>query len=245
MTEPFDPQQPDDGDETPLDPRLEALLGDALVWEDPPAGLEDVVVAAVTAERDRTVGAGGRGPDVGGPDDEPAPAPDPGDELARRRARRARRGGRGAGLAPWVAGVAAAVALAVGLGVGVLLAGDDGEGGPEGGVEVALAGTDAAPGASAVADVVDTPQGTRIDLDVSGLPPAPDDGFYQAWLREEGEGGRGVSAGTFHLRGGDGQIELWAGVSTEQYPLVTVTLEQEDDGPGSSGEVVLRGLAEG
>lgn len=243
MTEPFDPQEPDEGDETPLDPRLDALLGDALVWEEPPAELEGAVVAAVTAERDRTAGPG-----AGAPAAELGPSPDGQDELAGRRARRAARAGgagRGAGSAPWVAGVAAAVALAVGLGVGVLLGGDNGGGGAEGGIEVALAGTDAAPGASAVADVVDTPQGTRIDLDVSGLPPAPDDGFYQAWLREEGEGGRGVSAGTFHLRGGDGQIELWAGVSTEQYPLLTVTLEQEDDGPGSSGEVVLRGEAEG
>ena len=52
----------------------------------------------------------------------------------------------------------------------------------------------------------------------------------------------GVSAGTFHMRGGDGSIELWSGVSPDDYPLVTVTIQQEADGAESSGRVVLRGL---
>jgi hypothetical protein len=62
---------------------------------------------------------------------------------------------------------------------------------------------------------------------------------YEAWLRKDAD--VGVSAGTFHLRGGDGELELWAGVSIEDYPLVTVTLQDEAD-PVSSGQVVLRAL---
>jgi hypothetical protein len=48
-----------------------------------------------------------------------------------------------------------------------------------------------------------------------------------------------VSAGTFHLRGGgDAEIELWAWVDIEDYPLFTVTLQPEGLAP-YSGQVVL------
>jgi hypothetical protein len=104
---------------------------------------------------------------------------------------------------------------------------------------LALVGTDLAPGASAEALIDPGPLGVRITLDVSGLAPSPPGTYYQAWVRKSPE--IGISAGTFHLRGGDGEIELWAGVSTEDYPLITVTLQQEGDGTESSGKVVLKG----
>jgi hypothetical protein len=125
------------------------------------------------------------------------------------------------------------------VGVGAILAitgqAEDGE------VELALAGTDLAPEAQAVARIVDLPAGTRVELDVSMLDPAPPGTYYEVWLRQDAE--VGVSAGTFHLRGGDSAIELWAGVSAEDYPLVTVTIQEEAQ-TESSGRVVLRGLLE-
>jgi hypothetical protein len=202
-------------DDARLDERVDALLADPVLWEDPAPGLEDAVVAAIAAER---------GSDRSGP--------------AERWARRAN--GR-TWVRPFVAGAAAAAVLVLLAGSVVLaFSGDD-----HAGTEVALAGTELAPDASAVATVADTPQGTVVELDLRGLAPAPEGTYYQAWLREEGDDGESVSAGTFHLRGGDGLVELWAGVSTDEYPLITVTLQQEDGGAESSGEVVLRGSVDG
>jgi hypothetical protein len=104
-------------------------------------------------------------------------------------------------------------------------------------VELALAATELAPGASADAAIDTTPLGTRILLDMRDLPPAPAGTYYEAWLRIDAD--IGVSAGTFHMRGGDGEIELWAGVSIDDYPLFTVTLQDEGGGAASSGRVVL------
>ncbi|MEZ5378576.1 MAG: anti-sigma factor [Acidimicrobiales bacterium] len=102
--------------------------------------------------------------------------------------------------------------------------------------ELALAPTDLVPGAAGNIDVFDTANGTRIVLDVSGLPPAEPGQYYEAWLRQDPE--VGVSAGTFHLRGGGGTIELWAGVTIDDYPLFTITVQDEAD-TTSSGKVVL------
>ena len=87
-----------------------------------------------------------------------------------------------------------------------------------------------------------TPIGTRIILDVAGLPPAEPGTYYEAWMRVDAE--TGVSAGTFHLRGGDGEIELWSGVTAADYPLLTVTVQDEGQA-ASSGVVVLRGRIDG
>ncbi|MDZ7674745.1 MAG: anti-sigma factor [Acidimicrobiales bacterium] len=136
-------------------------------------------------------------------------------------------------LAPVAVGVVAAILVLVGASVL--------DGGAEQGttgVAVALAGTEAAPDASAVATVTDTPLGTRIDLDVSGLAPAGRDQYYEGWLWNDD--GDAVSAGSFHLRGGVGTIELWAGVGLDEYPRMTVTRETEGEGAAPSGEVVLR-----
>lgn len=133
----------------------------------------------------------------------------------------------------WVIGAVAVLFLVVGVAIALIVGDDDT-------IEVALAGTELAPNASAVAELDDTEQGLRIVLEVTGLSPAPPGTYYQAWVRNESDG---VAAGTFHLRGGDGEIELWAGVSSFDYPVLTVTLQQEGAGPASSGEVVLRGRA--
>ncbi|MFV1990553.1 MAG: anti-sigma factor [Acidimicrobiales bacterium] len=138
---------------------------------------------------------------------------------------------------------AAAVAVlfaAIGFGLGQL-GGAQNDSGND--FEIAMVGTELAPGASATAGIKATSAGLRISLDVSGLDPAPEGTYYQAWIRNE-DGGA-VTAGTFHMRGGDDEIDLWTGVLMGEYPIITVTLQQEGEGPASSGVVVLKGRVGG
>lgn len=241
---PFD-DLPDDEPMTDAElAALGALLGDEAVWDEPTPGLEDSVVSAIRRE----MGGVGVTPitDIGSPDRgsaEPGLAPldrprlleqsDPAPVIPiDRRPRR------------WVGpllGAAAALLVVAGFSLGARLLADDNE--VQSDHLVAMAGTDLAPDASAVADILATPLGTRIILDVTGLPPAPEGQYYEAWLRQSPE--IGVSAGTFHLRGGDGAIELWSGVLVDDYPLVTVTLQEEGAGAASSGRVVLAGRVDG
>lgn len=238
-------------DELPDEPITDAelaalgdLLGDEAVWEEPTPGLEDAVVAAIHQE----MGGAGMAPitDIGSAERraaEPGLAPldrprvlEQGDHAPvvpiDRRPRR------------WVGpllGAAAALLAVAAFSLGARLLADDTEVPAD--HLVAMAGTDLAPDASAVAEVLATPLGTRIILDVTGLAPAPEGQYYEAWLRQNPE--IGVSAGTFHLRGGDGAIELWAGVLVDDYPLITVTLQDEGAGAASSGRVVLAGRVDG
>lgn len=236
------------------DPMLEAelaalgdLLGDEAVWEEPPPGLEDAIVSSIRREQATASETGsGAVPDIGsaelrplgtgGADPAPAPVPDRSDRADILPFERPRR--------RWVGpllGAAAALLAIAAFSLGVRLTEDSTDGEPD--FLVALTPTDLAPGAEADADVVATPLGTRIILDISGLPPAPEGQYYEAWLRQSPE--VGVSAGTFHLRGGDGSIELWAGVTVDVYPLITVTLQDEGAGAASSGRVVLKGSVDG
>jgi hypothetical protein len=130
---------------------------------------------------------------------------------------------------PWVA-AGAVVAAAAALVLLLVL--------PQGGPRFELQGTELARDATAIVAVESTPSGDAITLSVRGLGRAPDGFFYQAWLR----GDRGlVSIGTFHMRGGDGQVELWSGVDVSDYPTLSVTLEPEDGDDRSSGRAVLVG----
>jgi hypothetical protein len=128
---------------------------------------------------------------------------------------------------------AAAALVAIVAGVAVLARGSDDDG-----VAFALEGTEAAPDASATANVSATPAGLKILLNADGLPGAPDGYMYEAWV---GDGVLVVSAGTFHLRGGSGVIELWAGVTDRSFQRLWITLEPIDDDADSSGDVRLRG----
>jgi Anti-sigma-K factor rskA len=129
---------------------------------------------------------------------------------------------------------AAAAIVAVAGVVGVLVrSADDGAG-----QDFAVAGTELAPNASAVATVEETGSGVAIELDVSGLPPAEPGTYYQAWVK--GPDGL-VTVGTFHMRAGDDHVDLWSGVPLDRYPTLTVTLQQEGAGQESSGRVVLSG----
>lgn len=109
---------------------------------------------------------------------------------------------------------------------------------PQAGPRFELEATALAADATAVAMIESTPSGDAITLTVRGLAPAPAGSFYQAWVR----GDRGlVSVGTFHMRGGDGEVELWSGVDVADYPVLSVTLEPEDGDQTSSGQAVLVG----
>jgi hypothetical protein len=130
----------------------------------------------------------------------------------------------------FAAAAAAVVAVAAGA-VLVTRDGDDGE-------SFALAATEVITAASGSATVESTGSGLAISLTIDGLPPAEPGTFYQAWMR--GDIGS-VPIGTFHAREGDGPIELWSGVDVADYPLMTVTIQEEGAGPESSGIVVLRG----
>jgi len=132
--------------------------------------------------------------------------------------------------------LAAAVVVVVGLAVagGLRLAG----GSDPVDVEVALAGTEEAPSATATAELRDEPAGVSVVLRVDGLPPAPDGTFYEAWL--VGPTGK-VSAGTFHQRGDQDEIKLWLGVDPATYEAITVTRQPVDGGTLAEGVPVLRG----
>lgn len=222
MTDRTPPDHADAADTADLSPDLIAALADEQTWVDAPAGLEDWVVSAISAELTDPLEA-----DPGGADPVGARPAAAVTELD------ARRRWRSIGLA------AAAVAVVV-AGVFAVFAVDRSGDGAD--VELALTATELAPGASADAAIDDTPLGTRILLDLRDLPPAAPGTYYEAWLRIDAE--IGVSAGTFHMRGGDGQIELWAGVTIDDYPLMTITVQDEGGGAASSGRVVLRGRFE-
>jgi hypothetical protein len=233
MTDHFDdPAIPD----AELD-ALSELLSNPSIWADTDgnaagADTEDAIVAAIAAEAAMfttesvdPVEAQPVGEDTATGDDTATAAP-----VVALHSRRRRFGS-------FAAGAAAAALVLVGS---LALFNQDPFGDDDGpsGVELALAGTELAPGATGTATIADTPLGTRIVLNVADLPPAEPGTYYEAWLRVDGQ--IGVSAGTFHLRGGDGEIELWAGVPLDDYPLFTITVQDEAQAE-SSGVVVLKG----
>ncbi|HET6832655.1 MAG TPA: anti-sigma factor [Acidimicrobiales bacterium] len=202
------------GDESTRDSavRFRDLLADDAVWAEPRPTGVDDLLAGIEAESGGSVAAAAR------MDRPQAPA--------RARGRR-------------LVLVAAAAGIVVLAGVvGILVrAADDGAG-----QNFAVAGTELAPGASAVATVEEAGSGVAIELDVSGLPPAEPGTYYQAWVK--GPDGL-VTVGTFHMRSGDDNVELWSGVPLDRYSTLTVTLQEEGAGQESSGRVVLSGDVRG
>jgi hypothetical protein len=95
--------------------------------------------------------------------------------------------------------------------------------GRERGNQVELAGTELARSATAEGTVRETAGGVAITMRVSGLTAAALGTYYAAWLSAPDL--EPVPVGSFHLRGGDQEVELWAGVDTAAYQTITVTLE--------------------
>lgn len=119
--------------------------------------------------------------------------------------------------------VAALVALALWIGLP----------GPGPDWEVALPGTSEAPGAFGLVRGWNEPSGTRVALDIEGLPPAPDGSLYEFWFSS---GDLHISAGTFAA---PESVELWAGVSRADFPRLWITLEPVDEDESPSGVNVM------
>jgi Anti-sigma-K factor rskA len=229
--------------DAPVDPALARLLADPAVWAEPPDDLRSRTLAAATGAAPASAPGAASAPS-------PAPAPGSaggpgsGPEGGARFAPPGggRRGPRHAAGArarpPWGRRVLLAAAAVVVLGLvgvaGVRLAG----GGGAGGTQVALAGTEALPGAHATARLRHEGAGVSVELDAAGLPPAPEGTFYEAWL--VGQDTK-VSAGTFHRRGDQDTVTLWLGVDPADYDALTVTRQPVAGGTTAPGVVVLRG----
>lgn len=207
------------------------MLADADTWHELPGSFTDDIVGAVMAEVGlQSPSAESEDQSMSAPS-QMSEATEPATNVVSLAERRSLRSAR---IRSGLVGAAAAALIVLG---GIGIAGSLGDDSPSG-VEVALAATDVAPDAAAKAEFVTTPQGTRIILNVDELPPAAPGTYYEAWLRTGPE--VGVSAGTFHVRENTGKpIELWAGVTTDDYPLFTITLQQEAQ-TESSGIVVLK-----
>jgi len=89
------------------------------------------------------------------------------------------------------------------------------------------------------ATLTQTDAGWRIELDATGLPRLAAGRFYEAWLKSDD--GALVPIGTFNE---PRNVTLWAGVSPEDFPTLTVTRERSDGDQASSGDKVLVGTVD-
>lgn len=205
----------DDGDHD-----LTPLLADPALWLEPDPAGEELVLAAIRTARDGATSA----------DDSSSTV------RPMRRPRRRWSTHVGAGLL----GAAAAALLAMVVARPANDSSDDDEV-AAGGAEVALVGTDLAPGFTGTASVSTQPSGVLIRFAVPGLPRREGTQFYEGWLKNC-EGTELVPIGTFHDMD---RAAGWAGVAVEDYPLLSVTAEEvagpTDIEQGSSGEVVVTG----
>jgi hypothetical protein len=97
-----------------------------------------------------------------------------------------------------------------------------------------LAGTTQAPGATAVVSGWSQGEGTRLQLDVEGLPDAPEGSYYEIWLTSADD--LHVSGGTFK---GDGSLTAMVGVRRGDFPRIWITIEQIDENEEPSSDTVL------
>jgi len=196
---------------------MRALLRAPAAWADPDPGLEDRVVAAIAAE----AGAARRGSAEADVSQPPAAVPVP---KARRR------------LTWWrpaygfgAAALAAAAAVVIAVSVG--------SSGPQAlHFAMVLNGTPLAPGARGNASLTKTTAGWRIELNATGLPRLANGRYYQAWLKNAK--GILVPVGTFNE---PDHITLWSGAPVTAFPALTVTVQQANGNPASSGKRVLVG----
>jgi hypothetical protein len=99
-----------------------------------------------------------------------------------------------------------------------------------------VTGTSLAPGAHGSATLTKTASGWRIELSAPGLPPLTNGRYYQAWLKNSA--GILVPVGTFNDAN---KVTLWSGVPVTQFRTLTVTRQQANGNPASSGQRVLTG----
>jgi hypothetical protein len=99
-----------------------------------------------------------------------------------------------------------------------------------------VSGTSLAPGAHGSATLTKTSSGWRIALSATGLPRLANGRFYEAWLKNAAS--VLVPVGTFNEAR---QVTLWAGVPPPEFPSLTVTRQEANGNPASSGERLLTG----
>lgn len=191
---------------------LRALLKAPATWEQPDPHLEDRVVAAIAEEAQaRPQGQARRAG---------ARARWPALRLPQPRRR------------PALAfGALAAVVAAIVIGLSV-----NNTSRPPEQFAMVISGTGLAPDAHGSATLTKTSSGWRIELSASGLPHLANGRYYQAWLKNRA--GVLVPVGTFN----DARsVTLWAGVRPPEFPTLTVTRQQANGNPASSGQRVLTG----
>jgi anti-sigma-K factor RskA len=238
------PVQLSNADRAELD-ELRALLADPTLWSEPPAELENSVIALIAAEAASGPPSDAeveqfpfvRGTAEPAPDRLATPGPDqpatPIDLTAARRSKQDRAGRRRFTRPAILVAVAAAV-VAVALSAVVVIRNSTSQ--PR--FDVALAATELVPGASGSAVMLKTDSGWEIQLDASGLPRLDGGQFYQAWLRNAD--GVLVPIGTFNE---GAEVILWSGVPPADFPTMTITRESADGDQASSGQRVLVGTA--
>ena len=243
---------------------LRTLLEAEEMWAEPPAELEDRVVAAIAdaagaapaapaqaapapAQRrfatpvqpamvtraDREAQA--RAQPTQAPPARQAPAPD---ATRARKSRRQR---------SWTAAILARPAYAFGLiaALVVVVAGvaalsrSGGGNAPPAPLKFAMVvnGTSLAPGAHGSATLTKMSSGWQVQLSATGLPHLTNGRYYQAWLKNAA--GVLVPIGTFN----DAlKVTLWSGVPVTQFRTLTVTRQEANGNPASSGQRVLIGM---
>jgi hypothetical protein len=96
-----------------------------------------------------------------------------------------------------------------------------------------MPGTEEAPLATAVVEGWNEPGGTRVSLDIEGLPMAPEGSIYEFWFTRDDIH---ISAGTFVS---PIDVQLWAGVTRREFPRLWITLEPIDNDESPSGINVM------
>jgi hypothetical protein len=135
------------------------------------------------------------------------------------------------------AAIAAAVA-ALSAGAGAWLAGDPG--GFEARRTIAMEGTQAAPGASALIRLGAPAEDGNwtLELETDGLPDLPPSGYYVLWLAKGGE--YAGPCGTFRTAGGETTVRMNASYRLAEYDEWVVTAVRPDASEGADPPWLLR-----
>jgi hypothetical protein len=99
-----------------------------------------------------------------------------------------------------------------------------------------VTGTSLAPGAHGSATLTKMSSGWQVELSATGLPHLSGGRYYQAWLKNSA--GVLVPIGTFNDAV---KVTLWSGVPVTQFRTLTVTRQEANGNPASSGQRVLIG----
>jgi len=240
---------------------LRGLLEADEMWAQPPPELEDRVVAAI-ADADGTAEApeparaprpqqfatpvqpaevrrAARDAEAREPRQAPAPRPAPSPQATRviKKPRRER---------SWVMTILerpayafGVLAVLVAVVAGITALSNSGGGSPSPAplqFAMVVNGTSLAPGAHGSATLTKMSSGWQVELSASGLPHLTNGRYYQAWLKNSA--GVLVPIGTFNDAV---KVTLWSGVPVTQFRTLTVTRQEANGNPASSGERVLIG----